>query len=177
MVYDDNNEDSSHSSGQVRYPGKKAKDLEKWKVQSPQPPKATKSPSVTRLGGRKTPGLTMDPPPETDPKATSFTTTKEVLEETGRKGSEEDSGVSLDANPTTATKKAGPAEFFWLRLSSPSVALASPKAVNTRTTPGAAMKQSAAPWSMSTSHHDVKYDLTINKLGGTHRLPRPPKDW
>ena len=112
MVYDDNNEDSSHSSGQVRYPGKKAKDLEKWKVQSPQPPKATKSPSVTRLGGRKTPGLTMDPPPETDPKATSFTTTEEVLEETGRKGSEEDSGVSLDANPTTATKKASSRIFL-----------------------------------------------------------------
>ena len=111
MAYDDA-DDSSLTSGQNRNPRKKAKELEKRKSNPPPPSRtdvtATKSPPAPILGGRKTTGLTVDPPTDSDPKATVSTTTETEPEETGTKESEEkEPGVSLEANPSTVPKKTG----------------------------------------------------------------------
>ena len=114
MGYDHNN-DGSHSSGQIRSPRKKGKESEKRKSTPPLPPqteKATKPPPELSIGGRKTTGLDVDPPPDTAPKATVSTTTEKVAEATRTKKPEEEEepGVSLKANPTNVPKKAGPAK-------------------------------------------------------------------
>ena len=87
-------------------------------------------------------------------------------------------GVSLEANPSTIPKKAGPAKTVALALLQRARAVSqmtAANAANAATTPGAATTSSAVPASMSPSHHDVKYDSTINKLGGTNMTPTTTK--